>query len=99
MHLHKAHQTVQRLKRWDSQLEHLKVQSKCMDISALESDDQSWNHIISSLPSGQLLFLLRMISDTRPPMLPSLHAKEFNAHAHAKFNAHVQAHGRWSRYS
>ena len=53
--LHKYHTDS-----WNSSLDHLQVQSKFKNIVALEPETivPSWNKLITSLPAGQLSFLL-----------------------------------------
>ena len=57
------------IKQWDTQLDHLNVQSKFWYIDALELNCPLWNWIISGLPSCQLSFIHRVGSDTLPTPL------------------------------
>ena len=43
---------------WNSNLDHLQVQSKFKGIAALEPNSCVWNRLLSGLPAGQLSFLL-----------------------------------------
>ena len=54
---------------WNSHLDTLSIQSKFKDVVALEPTCRVWNRIISSLPSGQLSFMLRASADCLPTPL------------------------------
>ena len=54
---------------WKSHLDTLSIQSKFKDVVALEPTCRVWNRIISSLPSGQLSFMLRASADCLPTPL------------------------------
>ena len=51
---------------WDSHLETLSVQSKFLDIAALEQHSKVWSRIMFGLPAGQLSFLIRAGIDVLP---------------------------------
>ena len=51
---------------WDSHLETLSVQSKFLDIVALEHQSKVWSRIMFGLPAGQLSFLIRAGIDVLP---------------------------------
>ena len=51
---------------WNTHLESLTVQRKFIDLIPLESESRVWSQIITSLPAGQLSFLLRAGIDCLP---------------------------------
>ena len=51
---------------WNTHLESLTVQRKFIDLILLESESRVWSQIITSLPAGQLSFLLRAGIDCLP---------------------------------
>ena len=51
---------------WNSHLESLSVQRKFLEVIPLEAESRVWTRIISSLPAGQLSFMIRAGIDCLP---------------------------------
>ena len=54
------------ISRWNIHLESLSVQKKLLDIIPLESVSHVWSRIMTSLPAGQLSFIIRAGIDCLP---------------------------------
>ena len=66
LHTLKSNLGRQQTAHWNNHLESLAVQSKFLDITALEQESRVWSRIMFGLPAGQLSFIIRAGVDTLP---------------------------------
>ena len=62
----KSSLTKGRAAYWSHHLESLSVQSKFLDVVALEQQSNAWSQIMFSLPAGQMSFMIRAGIDCLP---------------------------------
>ena len=52
--------------KWEAHLETLQVQNAVAGVFSLEEENRRWRRLLSSMPSGQLSFVLKAITGTLP---------------------------------